>query len=125
MYVCICPAASHWVPCMCVHVSLVRVDVQSCTSSWHCVCFARFARLHLRRLKELYLDSNELYGVPQLKLLGMNTVDESPSLPSTQDGRLSRGSAFTPVVETRGESSGGGGGATGAEGGRREASGEY
>ena len=75
-------------------------------------------------MKELYLDNNELYGVPQLKLLGVNTVDESPSLPSTQDGRLSRGSVFTPVVETRGESSGGGGGAAGAEGAKREASGE-
>lgn len=79
---------------------------------------------YLRRLKELYLDSNELYGVPQLRLLGVNTVDENPSLPSTRDGCLSRDSVFTPVVETRGESSGGGGGATSTEGGRREADGE-
>lgn len=76
-------------------------------------------------MRELYLDSNELYGVPQLRLLGVNTVEESPSLPSTQDGRLSRGSVFTPVAETQGESSGGGGGATTTEeGGRREANSE-
>ena len=89
-----------------------------------CGLFAVSVSLAVCRLKELYLDSNELYGVPQLRLLGVNTVDESPSLPSTRDGRLSRDSVFTPVVETRGESSGGGGGVTSIEGGRREVDGE-
>lgn len=90
-----------------------------CACPWLCVCVC------VCRLKELYLDSNELYGVPQLRLLGVNTVDETPSLTSTQDGRLSRDSVFTPVVETRGESSGRGGGATSTEGGGgREPDGE-
>jgi Leucine-rich repeat (LRR) protein len=50
----------------------------------------------LKRLKELYLDNNEIYCIPYLKLLGLNQVEGTPA-PSTRDGRYSRDSVFTPV----------------------------